>query len=119
MKIQIKPLSINEAWQGRRFKSKKYIDFEREFYYLLPNIEIPDWPIAIMLRFGFSRDSDIDNCVKPTLDVMQKRYWFNDIQIKSMVAIKEKVKKWQEYIRITICKAKELLIWWPKYFLEN
>ena len=28
MRLDIKPLSVNEAWQGRRVKTKKYRDFE-------------------------------------------------------------------------------------------
>ena len=37
MKINIKPLSVNKAWQGKRFKTKKYKAFETELLLKLPH----------------------------------------------------------------------------------
>lgn len=34
MRIELKPISINEAFQGRRFKTKKCKDFENDFMLL-------------------------------------------------------------------------------------
>jgi hypothetical protein len=33
-KIKIKPLSINKAWKGRRFKTKEHVNYCKVHYYL-------------------------------------------------------------------------------------
>jgi len=40
IRLNIKPLSVNQAWQGRRFKTHKYHVFERAVLLMLPNITI-------------------------------------------------------------------------------
>jgi len=40
MRINYKPLSVNEAWQGKRFKTKAYKDYEKSLMLLLPKIVI-------------------------------------------------------------------------------
>ena len=58
---QIQPLSVNEAWQGRRYKSKKYKSYETELLYLLPALQIPAGALTIEIEFGFSNAAkDID-----------------------------------------------------------
>ena len=34
-RIEIKPLSVNECWQGKRFKTKAYTAYEKELLYRL------------------------------------------------------------------------------------
>ena len=81
-RILIKPLSVNEAWQGRRFKTDKYKYFETELLYKLPKIELPKAPYFISIVVYYSNNlSDIDNFLKPFLDVLQKKYGFNDKEI--------------------------------------
>lgn len=104
MKIEIKPLSVNQVWQGRRFKTKKYKNYEKELLYLLPPVEI-DFKslLSIELTFGFSnRSSDIDNPLKPLLDVLQKKYGFDDKQVYELNVKKEIVKKGDEFITLKI-----------------
>jgi len=102
MKIDIKPLSVNKVWQGRRFKTSIYKVYEEELYYLLPGMEFGD-EIKLRIEFGFSNmRMDIDNPVKPLLDVMQKKYGFNDNQITQLHLFKKKVKKGKEYIKIEV-----------------
>jgi len=99
MKIDIKPLSTNEAWQGRRFKSSKYKTFEQEFIYKMPALELPDSPFKLTLDFGFSnRGADLDNPVKMSIDCLQKKYKFNDNLIYQLVINKIIVKKGDEFI---------------------
>ena len=31
MRVFIKPLSVNEAWRGRKFKTPKYKQYEKRF----------------------------------------------------------------------------------------
>lgn len=103
MIIKIKPLSVNEVWQGKRFKTTAYKNYERSMLLLLPNIIIPKAKIKIYFEFGFSNpQSDIDNPVKPILDILQKKYKFNDSQVYEMNVKKEIVKKGSEYIKIEI-----------------
>ena len=102
--IKIKPLSINKAFQWRKFKTKDYIRFENEIFYLLPSIKIPDWSLYIEIDFWFSKDTDIDNCIKPFFDIMQKKYSFNDSRIVKMLITKHKTNKWNEFINFRIDK---------------
>lgn len=102
-KINIKPLSVNEVWQGKRFKTTAYKSYEKSLLLLLPNFEIPKGKLKIYFEFGFSNSqSDIDNPVKPILDILQKKYGFNDSQVYEMNVKKEIVKKGSEYIKIEI-----------------
>ena len=101
--IKIKPLSVNKAWRGRRFKTPEYNKYQRELLALLPDIELPPSPYTLRLRFGFSsKSSDIDNPVKLKIDILQKRYGFNDKLIYRLIVDREHVKKGNEYIHFEI-----------------
>ena len=104
MRINIKPLSVNQVWQGRRFKTKKYKAYEKEVLALLPPLKIDfKSPLKVELTFGFSSAlSDIDNPVKPILDCLQKRYNFDDKIITELNIKKEIVDKGKEFIEIQI-----------------
>jgi len=41
-KLDIKPLSVNEAWRGRRFKTPKYSKYISDLLFILPKIDIPE-----------------------------------------------------------------------------
>ena len=103
----IKPLSVNQAWQAQRFKTRSYQDSERRALLLLPPIlDIPAGDLSIVLEFGFSnRASDLDNPVKPIMDILQKRYGFNDAQVMHYQLIKKIVPKGSEYIAFSIKRA--------------
>lgn len=101
-KIQYKPLSVNEVWQGKRFKTKAYQEYERDLMYLLPKIEMPLPPYLIEMEFGMSALSDIDNPVKPFLDILQKKYGINDRYINTLIVRKKQVKKGLEFITFKI-----------------
>ncbi len=100
MKINIKPLSINEAYQGYRRRTPKYNKYIDNVMLLLPNIDmIAEKNIKLSIEFGFSSSgSDVDNCCKPFIDVLQKKYDFNDNAIVELFVRKTKVKKGFEYI---------------------
>lgn len=100
IKIDIKPLSVNEAWQGRRFKTQKYKEYERSLFYLLPKkIDIPLPPFQIYFKFGLSSSlADWDNPVKPTQDILSKKYSFNDKLIRKAIVETEIVEKGKEYL---------------------
>lgn len=96
-------MSVNVAWQGKRYKTKEYILYEREMLFLLPKIKIPPPPFKVFFHFGFSnKKSDIDNPVKPILDIMQKKYNFDDCDIYELNIKKSIVKKGSEFIEFEI-----------------
>ena len=102
VQLNVKPLSVNEAWQGKRFKTRKYSLFEREMLLKLPACKT-DSCTELFIRFGFSSKlADLDNPVKMVLDVLQKKYGFNDRDIFRLTVEKEIVKKGDEYIYIEI-----------------
>ena len=104
MRIQIKPLSVNEAFQGKRFKTKKYKQFERDMLLMLPPLKI-DFkpPLTLHITFGFSSSlSDIDNPLKPLLDCLQKKYGFNDRDIYEITVKKEIVTSGEDFIEVKI-----------------
>ncbi len=98
---QIKPLSINECWVGKRFKTPKYKAYEALLLYTLPRRELPDPPFKVSFEFGFStKAADIDNPVKVLVDILQKKYGFNDKEIVEMELKKKIVKKGEEYFKV-------------------
>lgn len=107
--IQIKPLSVNDCWQGRRFKTDKYKDYEKLVLLMLPKQIDVSGPFRIKIEFGFSNvQSDIDNPLKPFLDILQKKYSINDKEVYELIVKKTVVKKGNEFIRYSISQIKEL-----------
>lgn len=104
IQIDIKPLSVNEVWKGKRFKTDSYKIYERVLLNILPkDYKIPESPYELHLEFGFSSDaSDWDNPIKPFQDILSKKYKFNDKLIKKGVVTTEKVPKGKEYIKFEI-----------------
>ena len=99
MKLNIKPLSVNDAWKGRRFKTDRYKKFQNDVCMLLGPMEIPEGEMILYLEWGFSsKGSDVDNPIKPFTDCLQNKYGFNDNRIIEMHVKKVKVKKGEEYI---------------------
>jgi len=103
MKIEIKPLSVNECWQGKRFKTKKYLAYEKEMLLKLKPLPMPPIPYAINIQLGLSSTlADIDNPIKPLLDLIQKKYAINDKDIFELHIEKRIVKKGLEFIDFEI-----------------
>jgi len=104
VKVQIKPISANEAWKGRRIKTDKYKAYEKTLMWILPTtLKIPLPPFEIHYTFGFSSlSSDWDNPIKQTTDILSKKYKFNDKLIKRAIIDVEKVEKGQEFFEFEI-----------------
>ena len=103
MRIDIKPLSVNDAWKGRRFKTKKYKAYEKAVLLMLPKFEVPEGNLFLDLEFGLSsRAADIDNPIKCFIDCLQKEYDFDDNRIYELRVKKVIVKKGSEYINFNI-----------------
>ena len=101
--LNIKPLSVNEAWQGKKYKTDKYDAYIAKLLLLLPKIQIPEGKLKLEIIVAYSNSSaDIDNCLKPFIDVLQKKYNFNDKNIYVIHIEKVIVKKGCEYIDFDI-----------------
>lgn len=108
--LNVKPLSVNGAWKGRRFKTDNYKSYEREVLLKLPpKLEIPEGDLEIEFLFCLSsKNADWDNPTKPLQDILQKKYGFNDCRIVSAKVRKELVKKGSECFFFDIRAAKGL-----------
>jgi Holliday junction resolvase RusA-like endonuclease len=112
IKINIKPISVNSVWQGRRFKNQEYKRYEKALLLLLPpDLKIPKKrKLEIRIEWGLSSKlADIDNFLKPFLDILQKRYssTFNDRWVYKLVVHKKIVAKGKEYIAFDIDRYDE------------
>lgn len=102
-KLNIKPLSVNECWKGKRFKTKDYLQYEKDLMLMLPKIKVTKPPYKLSIEFGFSNmASDIDNPVKPFQDILQKKYGINDKNILELNINKTKTDKGKEFIKFSI-----------------
>jgi len=99
----IKPMSVNEAYRGRRFKTEKYKAYEQEVLLRLPKLDLPEPPFTLMFEFGFSNSrADYDNPVKPYQDILQRAYGFDDKLIQQGIQRKVLVSKGEEYVKFRI-----------------
>jgi Holliday junction resolvase RusA-like endonuclease len=105
-KLNQKPLSVNLAWQGKRFKTPAYKSYEKEMLLRMPAGKVAeDQMLRIEFFFGFSNAaSDLDNPIKLLLDLAQKKYGFNDKMVFELQARKCIVKKGEEFIHMAIHK---------------
>jgi Holliday junction resolvase RusA-like endonuclease len=107
-KVEIKPLSVNKAWQGKKFKTKDYIEYEKEVMAKLTYVNMSEvkQPIELSIIVGLSNmASDVDNVVKPFLDILQKKYGFNDKYVFRLIVEKLLVTKGAEFIEFYIKKC--------------
>jgi Holliday junction resolvase RusA-like endonuclease len=103
-RLEIKPLSVNDVWRGRRFKTPDYRAYEQHCFLILPNaVEIPEGRLELKIRFCLSSaGGDIDNPTKPILDILQKKYGFNDSRIYRLLIEKVITKKGGEFVEFSI-----------------
>jgi Holliday junction resolvase RusA-like endonuclease len=102
-RIGIKPLSLNKAYRGRRFKTKEIDVYKKSLSYLLPKIGKQTGKLFIKLRFGFSsKGSDIDNCCKCFIDALAEQYDFNDNKVYRLDVEKVDVEKGEEFVEFEI-----------------
>jgi Holliday junction resolvase RusA-like endonuclease len=74
--IPIKALSVNEAWQGKRYKTIAYKKYENDVYKLLTGIpKAPEGGLEVTYWFYMTNHklADNDNPVKPLQDILKKR----------------------------------------------
>ena len=103
IKIDLKPISVNASFQGRRFKTKECKAYESSLWYLLPNHKMIKGEVKIRFTFFLTtyKRTDISNLVKITEDILVKKgYIEDDRKVKEMVLRKEPSKK--DYFLIEI-----------------
>ena len=100
IRIPIKPLSVNEAYRGRRFASAKLKQFKKDIWGFIPNYNgYVLRKIGVRYTFGVSsKNSDGDNCIKAFQDILAEKWRFNDKQIYEWYVKKVLVKKGEEFI---------------------
>lgn len=102
-RIEVKPISINTCFQGRRFRTKEYDKYEKIVLAQLVSFKVPDPPYRLDLTVGYSNPlNDLDNAIKPFLDCLQKRYGFNDRDVYEIHAKKIIVKKKHEFVEFNL-----------------
>lgn len=101
--LNIKALSVNKAFQGRRFKTPEYNKYINDMMLMLPKLyEVPTKDIRLKIDFGYSSKlSDIDNGLKTFLDCLVKKYGFDDRYIIELHVTKTIVNKGKEHIKFT------------------
>jgi Holliday junction resolvase RusA-like endonuclease len=108
-KIDIKPLSANELWTGRRFPTPAYKKYTRDMLFLLPKIVVPEGKLQVNIEVGFSNKlADLDNIFKGFADILQKKYGFDDNIIYGINMTKIIVQKSKEFIKFEIKKYESI-----------
>jgi len=107
-KINIKPLSVNDAWQGKRFQTPKYKKYIKDMMIILPRLTVPESRLSVVIEFGFATAaSDIDNACKQFIDCISKKFCFNDNRIYHLDVTKCVVGAGNEYIKFDINEYKK------------
>jgi len=102
-RINIKPLSLNNAYSGRRFSTPELKRFKEALGYLLPKKTLSRGVYRVICEFGVSsKASDLDNLCKTFLDGLSEKYGFNDKLIYRLEVEKKDVEKGKEYIAFEI-----------------
>lgn len=107
-RIDLKPLSVNDAWRGRKFSTPAKKTYERRVKQELEWCILEDCiaPYEIHFKFWIPKLQDYDNCIKVTQDILCEHFWINDRDIYKAVIEKVPVKAWQEYFEIEILTYK-------------
>lgn len=80
VKVKIKALSINKAFQGRRFKTAECKAYERDLSLLLPSYKGIKGEVIMWIDFylvNYAR-TDVSNLVKVLEDVLVKKGYIED-----------------------------------------
>jgi Holliday junction resolvase RusA-like endonuclease len=80
--IPIKTLSVNAAFQGRRFKTKECKAYENELWYLLPKMPMVKGEVEMTLELFMKKATysraDVSNQVKVLEDILTKKGYYED-----------------------------------------
>ena len=100
--IKARALTVNKAWQGRRFKTKEYESFEKEVMYQLPKMQVKgEVEMSYKFRLKNYAITDVSNLLKCLEDIIVKAGLIEDDR-KVVKIIAEKMKNNDESIQILI-----------------
>ena len=107
VKLDIKPLSLNKAYRGRRFSTQELKDFKDTIVFkMLRPMKIPEGRLSVKYRFGVSQKNvDGDNLIKSFQDSLAEAYGFNDNLIFHWDVTKVITQKGKEFIEFSIKKC--------------
>lgn len=109
VKLDIKPLSVNCLWRGRRFKTPEYEKYGKDIALLLPykKIQMVEGYVNIHYKFYLKnwKGTDGDNLVKGLQDVLVQLGCIEDDR-KIMKYVIEKIPSKENRIEVEIEEAK-------------
>lgn len=107
LRINLKPISVNKAWQGRRFKSKEYKGFEQDFLLELSKMDIQktegEYGMTLHFHMKNALASDLSNFIKTTEDIIVKAGLVDDDRFCKQMVVR-KYKSPEDYFEFDIWK---------------
>lgn len=104
--LELRPVSTNRLYVGRRFLSKAAKQFKeqchRQLLLLSEPVLVPRGPLELHFVFGLHRDMDVSNCVKLVEDCIADFYGFNDKRVQGCSLRKVKVARGEEFISFSL-----------------
>lgn len=105
--LNIKPVSTNNLYGGKRYKKKEAKEFENTISWLLKiyanSVKLPEQgELELITRFYVSRKFDTSNCLKLLEDCISKHFQINDRRFAGHKISRVKVKPGQEKIKFLI-----------------
>ena len=83
--------------------------------YLLKPVKVSDGELELEITFGLSnRAADIDNPLKCFIDVLQKKYNFDDKMIYRLIVNKVITKKGDDFIKFYIKELEQGVVPWTQ-----
>jgi len=104
IQIDIKPLTVSKAWQGRRFKTWEYKKWQRDFARLVGKQTPTSGKISLTAEFYIKNDkmSDIDNFFKSLNDTLKECNIIDDDRFIYEIHAYKYPSKNKEFIRVTL-----------------
>ena len=89
---------------GHQWKSSEYEKFRKKVKRILKvkPIKIDEGALKLTAIFGVSYKFDLDNALKPFIDILEEVYKFNDNQIADIHVRKRTVKRGGEFIEFEL-----------------
>lgn len=114
-RLKINPLSVNNAYTGKRHKTASYKSWKKHLLLILPKLEVPegDYNLMLIMNIGVVGRFDWDNAIKAFQDVLQEKYGFDDSRVVVGCVHKKVVEDGDQFIDFWLIeKNKEALTAW-------
>ena len=103
--LNISPFSVNRAWQGRRFRTPEFKQWQKAVLLMMPKMKMIKGEVAVFMKFYLKsiKRSDCDNFIKCILDCCVAKGWIEDDRYIMEINAK-KIKRDIEGFEIQIVK---------------